>query len=134
MEKLKRLRELGFSINYRNVWAFTQGQIGGVIPGLHHGMFETTLEYLGDKHQSTTILQQAKNYEVLGCYAQTEIGHGSNVQALETIASYDKETEEFVLNSPTLTSGKCWPGELGCVATHAILHAQLWIGEKCHGV
>jgi len=35
---------------------------------------------------------------------------GSNVRRLETTATYDPETEEFVLHSPTITATKFWPG------------------------
>ena len=38
--------------------------------------------------------------QVVGCYAQTEMAHGSNVRGLETTATYDKQTQEFVLHSP----------------------------------
>jgi len=37
---------------------------------------------------------------------------GTNVRALETTATYDPKTEQFVIHSPTLTSSKWWPG--GC--------------------
>lgn len=50
-----------------------------------------------------------------GCYAQTELGHGSNVRGIETTAIYDKQTQEFILNSPTLTSTKWWPGGFGMI-------------------
>ncbi|KAK7401198.1 hypothetical protein VNO78_12519 [Psophocarpus tetragonolobus] len=43
---------------------------------------------------------------IIGCYAQTELGHGSNVQGLETTAMFDPKTNEFVIHSPTLTSSK----------------------------
>jgi hypothetical protein len=48
----------------------------------------------------------AQTFQIIGCYAQTEMGHGSNVRGLETTATYDKATQEFVLHSPTLTSTK----------------------------
>jgi hypothetical protein len=41
---------------------------------------------------------------------QTELGHGTFVRGLETTAHYDPKTKEFILNSPTLTSYKWWPG------------------------
>jgi acyl-CoA oxidase len=48
-----------------------------------------------------------------GCYAQTEIGHGSNVQGLETTATYNVETKSFTINTPSLTAAKYWIGGLG---------------------
>ncbi len=35
---------------------------------------------------------------------------GTFIRGLETTATYDPKTEEFVLHSPTLTSTKWWPG------------------------
>lgn len=52
------------------------------------------------------------NCEIIGCYAQTELGHGSDVQNLETTAVYDKNTEEFILNTPTVSATKWWIGDL----------------------
>lgn len=39
-----------------------------------------------------------------------ELGHGSNTKYIETTAIYDRKTEEFIINSPTVTSQKCWIG------------------------
>ncbi|MCD7462391.1 acyl-coenzyme A oxidase [Datura stramonium] len=69
-----------------------------------------------------------------GCYAQTELGHGSNVRGLETTATFDPQTDEFVIHSPTLTSSKWWPGGLGKVSTHAVVYARLITDGKDHGI
>lgn len=35
------------------------------------------------------FLEKAERYEYVGCYAQTELGHGSNVRGLETTAAWN---------------------------------------------
>lgn len=56
----------------------------------------------------------------------TLAGHGSNVQGLETTATYQPESKTFVLQSPGLTSAKWWIGGLGRTADHAVVMAQLY--------
>ncbi|PNY00794.1 peroxisomal acyl-CoA oxidase 1-like protein, partial [Trifolium pratense] len=53
---------------------------------------------------------------------------------LETTATFDPKTDEFVIHSPTLTSSKWWPGGLGKVSTHAVVYARLITDGKDHGV
>lgn len=60
------------------------------------------------------------NYDIIGCYAQTELGHGSNVRGLETTAKWDPVKKEFEIHSPTLTASKWWNGSMGRTATHAV--------------
>ena len=62
---------------------------------------------------------------ILGCYLQTEFGHGSDVSRLETTANYIQTTREFEIHSPTLTSSKWWIGGLGKTATHGVVQAKL---------
>ena len=71
---------------------------------------------------------------MLGCYAQTELGHGLNVAGIETTATLDKTTDEFVINSPTITSTKYWPRDLGRFTSHALVFARLIIDKKDLGV
>lgn len=73
------------------------------------------------------------NYEVIGCYAQTELGHGSNVQGLETTATWQNDEKCFRLHSPSLTACKWWIGSLGRTANHAIVMAQLVVNGEKHG-
>lgn len=97
-------------------------------------MFVPTIRNLGTDRQIEKWVQQAQNFNIIGCYAQTELGHGSDVQSLETVAVYDPKTEEFVLNSPTITSTKWWIGDLGVFATHCATHANLIIDNKSYGI
>lgn len=101
---------------------------------VHRAMFIPTIENQGDDKQRDKWLPLAKKFKILGAYAQTELGHGSNVQGIETVAIYDKTTQEFIINSPTLTSRKWWPGGLGKTANHAIVHARLYLDGKDVGV
>ena len=59
-----------------------------------------------DDEQLDEWLTKAISRAVVGTYAQTELGHGTNLSKLETTATYDPATEEFVLNSPTITAAK----------------------------
>ncbi|GBP29031.1 Probable peroxisomal acyl-coenzyme A oxidase 1 [Eumeta japonica] len=101
---------------------------------VHFGLFVPTIIGQGDAEQLSYWLPRALDMNIIGAYVQTELGHGTYVRGLETTATYDPETEEFVLNSPTLTSYKWWPGGLGCTANHCIVMAQLYTKEQCHGV
>lgn len=92
-----------------------------------HSIFIGTVIGQGNDEQVNYWLPKILNFEITGSYAQTELGHGSNVRGLQTTAEYDSKTEQFVLNTPTLTSIKWWPGCLGKVATHCVLYAQLII-------
>jgi acyl-CoA oxidase len=76
-------------------------------------MFMQTIRHLGSEEQQKKYLQPAANLNIIGCYAQTELGHGSNVAGLETTATLDKATDEFVIHTPTIKATKYWPGSLG---------------------
>ncbi|XP_054795744.1 peroxisomal acyl-coenzyme A oxidase 1-like [Prosopis cineraria] len=101
---------------------------------LHWGMFIPAIKGQGTEEQQQQWLPLAYKMQIIGCYAQTELGHGSNVQGLETTATFDPQTDEFVINSPTLTSSKWWPGGLGKVSTHAAVYARLITDGQDQGV
>ena len=73
-------------------------------------MFAKCIELMGTEEQIEKFLKKSVNYEIVGCYAQTEIGHGSDVRSLETTATYDEKTQEFLINMPSISAAKFWPG------------------------
>ncbi|XP_021931442.1 probable peroxisomal acyl-coenzyme A oxidase 1 isoform X2 [Zootermopsis nevadensis] len=97
-------------------------------------MFAPAVIGQGTPEQQAIWLKKALNYEIIGTFAQTELGHGTFIRGLETTAHYDPRTQEFILNSPTLTSYKWWPGSLGHTANYAIVVAQLHTQGVCHGI
>ncbi|KAJ5103547.1 hypothetical protein N7532_004076 [Penicillium argentinense] len=94
---------------------------------LHLEMFITTIREQASEEQRAYWMPLIESWKIIGAYAQTELGHGSNVRGLELEARWDSRTKEFVLHSPTLTSSKWWNGSLGRIANHAIVVAQLML-------
>ncbi|KAI9720645.1 MAG: hypothetical protein M1812_002825 [Candelaria pacifica] len=102
--------------------------------GLHSLMFIPTIKLQGTHEQQAYWVPLAEAGTIIGAYVQTELGHGTFVRGLETTATFDPETDEFIVDSPTITSTKYWPGGLAFTATHAIVMAQLIIGKQAHGL
>jgi acyl-CoA oxidase len=96
----------------------------------HFALFTQTILSQGTPDQVRYWLPKALALEIIGTYAQTELGHGSNVRALETTATFDEAKDEVVLDMPTITAMKWWPGALGVLATHAIVYARLIVKGK----
>lgn len=70
---------------------------------------------------------------LIGCFAMTELGHGSNVSGLETTATFDEASDQFVIHTPTLTATKWWIGGAAHSSTHAAVFAQLVVLGKQYG-
>jgi len=100
--------------------------------GIHFVAFLPFLETQANDEQKQKWLKGARSLEYVGAYAQTELGHGSNVRGLETVAIFDPQTDEFVIHSPTLSSIKWWPTAM-YACTHGIVFAQLQVGGKNYG-
>lgn len=96
-------------------------------------MFIPAILSSGTPEQQAHWLPQAYSLQIIGTYAQTELGHGTFVRGLETTATYDPQAGEFVVHSPSLTATKWWPGGLGKTATHALLMARLFVGGRDRG-
>jgi acyl-CoA oxidase len=93
--------------------------------GVQWGLFGGAVENLGTERHHETYVKQIISLELRGCFAMTETGHGSDVQSLETTATYDPKTEEFIVHSPTPTARKDYIGGAAETATMAAVFAQL---------
>lgn len=71
---------------------------------------------------------------IYGCFGMTELAHGSNVAGLETTATFDKATDEFVINTPHVGATKWWIGGAAHSATHCSVYARLIVDGKDYGV
>lgn len=101
--------------------------------GLHDSMFTKTLREQTTPEQKKLFLEPAEAHTIIGCYSQTELGHGSNVRGLETTATWNQADKTFIIHSPYLTASKWWSGTLGRTANHSIVMAQLYIDGKSYG-
>jgi len=100
---------------------------------LTNTMFATSIREQCNDEQRAYWLPKVEKFEVIGCYGQTELGHGSNVRGIECEARWNHQTKDFTIHSPTLTASKWWNGALGRTANHAIVVAQLMIPDKESG-
>ncbi|WP_375001780.1 acyl-CoA dehydrogenase [Aeromicrobium sp. CTD01-1L150] len=101
--------------------------------GVQWGLFGGAVANLGtERHHA--LIPQIINLDLVGCFAMTETGHGSDVQSLETTATFDQATGEFVIDSPTPGSRKDYIGNAGKHASVAAVFAQLITRGERHGV
>lgn len=102
--------------------------------GVQWGLFGAAVMHLGTDYHHQTWLPGIMSLEIPGIFAMTETGHGSDVASIQTTATYDPETEEFVIHTPHRGA---WKDYLGNAALHgkaAVVFAQLIVGGENHGV
>jgi acyl-CoA oxidase len=102
--------------------------------GVQFGLFAGSIQRLGTDYHHQKYLPDAVSATLLGCFAMTEIGHGSNVQGLETNAVYRREEDCFILHSPCYSAGKNYIGNAAQDAQSAVVFAQLEVNGQKHGV
>ncbi|RAR12309.1 acyl-CoA oxidase [Stemphylium lycopersici] len=116
------------------VWITPRYNLVNASPFGHKAiLFEPSIEHNGTPEQQAKWLPLARAGKILGTYAQTELGHGSFVRGIETTATFDNDADEFVINSPTISSNKFWPAGLGFSTTHGAVMARLIVGDEDYG-
>jgi acyl-CoA oxidase len=125
--------DVGASVAAFETLAF--GDLSVVVKvGVQFGLFGGAILQLGTRPHHDAYLDDLIHGRLLGCFAMTESGHGSNVQALGTTATYDAGTGEFVIDTPDDRARKDYIGNAALHASHAVVFAQLVVGEESHGV
>ncbi|MGV8882028.1 MAG: acyl-CoA dehydrogenase [Rhodoglobus sp.] len=102
--------------------------------GVQWGLFGSAVMHLGTDPHHTKWLPGIMSMEIPGAFAMTETGHGSDVSAVGTTATYDAATQEFVIHTPFRAA---WKDYLGNAALHgkaAVVFAQLITNNTNHGV
>lgn len=135
LEKLKRAMELVAEHGLSPMEERLLKHMAGItLIGLHDNVFVPTILGMSTDAQLAEWAPNVLSYAWLGCYAQTEIAHGSNVRGLRTTATWTEEGDSLIVHTPDVSAIKWWPGGMGLVATHAIVYARLIVKDVDHGI
>lgn len=93
--------------------------------GVQWGLFASAIYHLGTARNHQEFLPDALSIKVPGAFAMTETGHGSDVAAIGTTATYDPATQEFVIHTPFRAAWKDYLGNAGQHGTAAVVFARL---------
>jgi acyl-CoA oxidase len=102
--------------------------------GVQWGLFGAAVMHLGTEVHHRKWLPGIMSLEIPGAFAMTETGHGSDVASIATTATYDLDTDEFVIHTPHRGA---WKDYIGNAAEHgraAVVFAQLIVEGENHGV
>jgi acyl-CoA oxidase len=102
--------------------------------GVQWGLFGGAVHALGTRAHHERYLRDIMTGDLLGCFAMTETGHGSDVQAIRTTARYDAATQEFVVTTPDRSARKDYIGNAARHGRLAVVFAQLETGGAGRGV
>ena len=132
--------ERGYRPKGQDMTFMSGAKFGNTGPlSLHYGVFMSTMRSQTSAEQREWWVEAGMKLNFIGCYAQTELGHGSNVRGLQTTATFNPAPAgpngdgEWIMNSPTLQSAKWWSTGMYS-ATHAAVYAQMILNNKPMGV
>lgn len=102
--------------------------------GLQFGLFGGAIFHLGTRRHHDEYLPQVASMKLIGCFAMTEVGHGSDIRCLETVARYDRARDELIVHTPSPPARKQFIGNAALHAHTALVFAQLEVDEVRRGV
>ncbi|HEY3546498.1 MAG TPA: acyl-CoA dehydrogenase [Propionicimonas sp.] len=102
--------------------------------GVQFGLFGGAVSNLGTAWHHDTFMPGITSLKLLGCFAMTELGHGSDVAGIETTITFVPETDEFEVNSETPEATKAYIGNAARDGSMAVVFGQLLVRGRNHGV
>ncbi|KAK4756466.1 hypothetical protein SAY87_006593 [Trapa incisa] len=97
----------------------------GIKMGVQYSLWGGSVINLGTKRHRDKYFDAIDSVEYPGCFAMTELHHGSNVQGLQTVAKFDPLTDEFVIDTPNDGAIKWWIGNAAVHGKFATVFARL---------
>lgn len=101
--------------------------------GVQFGLFGGAVMGLGTEKHHKKYVQSLIKTDLLGCFAMTETGHGSNVKGLETTITYDSKSDELIVHTPHDKASKEYIGN-ALHSTMAAVFGQLIVDGESQGV
>jgi acyl-CoA oxidase len=102
--------------------------------GVQFGLFGGAVHHLGTRRHHERYLAEIASFELPGAFAMSESGHGSDVQRVRTTATYDPDSQEFVLETPSDEDRKDYIGNAARDGRLAAVFCQLVVGDTPRGV
>ncbi|XP_072102993.1 acyl-coenzyme A oxidase-like protein isoform X1 [Mobula birostris] len=104
----------------------------GVKMGVVCWLFGGAVINLGSQIHIEKWLLPLKDLKFTGMFAMTERGHGSNVRGIQTRATYDSVSQEFIIHTPCEDAEKMYIGN-AMKGNYAAVFAQLIVNEELLG-
>ncbi|KAL5555996.1 hypothetical protein UlMin_038232 [Ulmus minor] len=99
----------------------------GIKFGVQYSLWGGSVVNLGTQKHKDKYFDGIDNMEFPGCFAMTELHHGSNVQGLQTMATFDPITDEFIIDTPNDGAIKWWIGNAAVHGKFATVFAKLML-------
>merc|ERR1712112_605775 len=97
-------------------------------------LFGGTVLKLGTERHHKVLLEGIDNLNDIGCFGLTELGYGHGAVEMETTATYDPDTKEFIVHTPHPLAQKYWITNGAVHAKHVVVMAQLIVKGKNEGI
>jgi len=145
LRRLQRICDNNF-ISVKDFWnnplrVFAAHELAAVIdPAMttkmtvQFNLFGGTVLKLGTERHHKELLEGIDNLNDVGCFGLTELGYGNNAVEMETTATYDEATKEFIVNTPHPLAQKYWITNGAVHAKHVVVMAQLIVKGKNEGI